>query len=321
MALESGLWGLVPADVRELLRRQNLVLPQPAGGRRPGRHAARRAGTGSDFWDQRGYVAGDDPRTIDWRAVARRDRLVVQRTESQEDLRVVVALDQGGNMDYGQGSASKRTVAVGLTAALLGLAARQGDRVGLIRGLLDGVDATLAVPARGGERMAALADALGNDPRGRAPWSQILAELAARSPAGAIVVLVSDFLDGWDEDGEDPPGPELMRGCGLLRARGHEVVLLQVTHLDELAFPFAGDRLLRFEDLRGELPFVEGPGERMREAYLQRMGAHQNWLDEAAEREGLMRVVASTDEPPAQPFLRLLQRLGGAPVPDAEARP
>lgn len=321
MAAEAGLWGLVPPDLRELLRLRTLAVRRPTGGRRPGRHAARRAGVGADFWDQRAYTPGDDPRSIDWRAVARRDRLVVQRHESQEDLRVVIALDQGGNMAYGEGDRSKRSVATGLSAGLLALAAGQGDRVGLVRGLDDTVDASLVTAARGAERLSALETVLRAPGGGRCPWDQMLDALAGRLASATVLIVVSDFLDGWDSGGTDPPGPSLVRGCGLLRARGHDLLLVQVVHRDELEFPFDSDRLLRFEDLRSGADPVEGPGSRMREAYLDRLNAHQRWLHTQCEAEGLSRILVPTHAPPADAFLRLLQRLAGIPVESVPEAP
>ena len=72
----DALATIVPAELQELLRSRNLTLSAPIWGRRHGRHASARAGLGLDFRDHRAYVPGDDPRMLDWRAVARRQRLV-----------------------------------------------------------------------------------------------------------------------------------------------------------------------------------------------------------------------------------------------------
>src|SRR5690606_14139521 len=85
---------ILPADLRELLRTRVLLLQRPVWGRRHGRHRSARAGMGLDFRDHRAYVPGDDPRRLDWRAVARRDRLVLRQTESEDELPVVLVVDE-----------------------------------------------------------------------------------------------------------------------------------------------------------------------------------------------------------------------------------
>src|SRR5690606_27859789 len=52
-------------------------------------------GQGSEFDSLREYVAGDDPRGIDWRASARRAHLVSKQWRPERDRRVLCVLDTG----------------------------------------------------------------------------------------------------------------------------------------------------------------------------------------------------------------------------------
>ncbi|BBZ30686.1 membrane protein [Mycolicibacterium madagascariense] len=52
-------------------------------------------GQGTEFDSLREYVAGDDVRSIDWRATARRSDVVVRTWRPERDRRVVIVLDTG----------------------------------------------------------------------------------------------------------------------------------------------------------------------------------------------------------------------------------
>ena len=303
---------LVPADLRELLRSHALLLRRPVWGRRHGRHRSARAGVGLDFRDHRPYVAGDDPRRLDWRAVARRDRLVLRQTEAEEELPVVLVVDQGGNMAYGEGERGKAFVARAFAGGLAWLASRQGDPVSAVSGAAGQVDAGLLRPTSGHERLVALARMLTTQPQGHCPWTETLQTLAPRLRPRSLVVVLSDFLDPGAGD-DDPAGTEqgLWRSLAQLRARRHDVVVVQVLHRDEIAFPWTERKMLRFEDLRGVLPHHEGPGASMREGYRAALRAHLETVAQTCETSGLFLHRVVTDEPLAEAFMGVLGRLGG----------
>ena len=320
----EALGRLVPSELRELLRGRQLVVRRPVWGQRPGRHTAARAGLGLDFRDHRPYVPGDDPRRLDWRAVARRERLVLRRTESEDELSLVLLLDGGAGMGDGEGGEHKLRYAHAIAGGLAWLAHRQGDPVGLALGRLQAVDASLARPRTGRERLSALALRMAEaTPQGRCPWSPMLAAVAPRLPRRSLVVVLSDLLDpGTRPDDADAVLDELLRGLAQLRARQHDVVIVQVLHADELSFPWAERSMLRFEDLRGLRPPLEAPGRSLREEYLQRLGAHLRQLDDRCEAEGLVLLRVATDQPVEDAFVGLLGRLSGeAGLPSAEVRP
>ena len=52
-------------------------------------------GPGTEFDSLREYVRGDDVRSIDWRATARRADVVVRTWRPERDRRVVIVLDTG----------------------------------------------------------------------------------------------------------------------------------------------------------------------------------------------------------------------------------
>lgn len=324
MAARDPIEELIPPALRAALARRELVVARPVSGVRHGAHRSLRPGVGRDFRDYRAYVPGDDPRRLDWRAAARSQRLVVRQTESEEELDLLLVVDGSGAMAYGEGSAQKWRRAGNVTAALASVALRQGDRVGLAIGREGEVDRELLEPQARRDRLRSLAARFVDEPAGDCPWEALLDEVAPRLRRRALVVVVSDFLD---PGGEGATGPtdgledmdrqadeSLLRGLSLLRAGGHDVLLVQILHRDELEFPWDRRRVLQLEDPRGRRPTVEGPGADLRERYLDRLHAHLRWLERGCERGGLLLARLVSDEDPAPQLLDILARLAGAPV-------
>jgi uncharacterized protein (DUF58 family) len=319
--VSAALGELVPAELSELLRTQDLRLRRPVWGRRYGRHPSRRVGLGLDFRDHRPYSPGDDPRQLDWRAVARRDRLVLRQTEAEDDLALVVVADCGAAMGYsgtatGERRMRKWDVVRSLAAALSWAAIRQGDAVGLVLGKGGALDSGLLRPIAGHERLDAIARSLlGAEPAGRVPWRELLPSVAHRLPRRSLIVLFSDLLDTAETlDDADAVQAELLRGLAHLRAREHDVVVVQVLHRDEVEFPWDDRRTLEFVDRRGLRTPIEGTGVNLRANYLARLGAHLRGLEFACEANGLFYERVLHDAPLASTFMAMLGRLAGAVV-------
>jgi uncharacterized protein (DUF58 family) len=89
-------------------------------------------GQGTEFDSLRDYVGGDDVRSIDWRATARRDGMVVRTWRPERDRRVVVVLDTGRTSAGRIGATPRLDWSLDAALLLAALAARAGDRVDLI---------------------------------------------------------------------------------------------------------------------------------------------------------------------------------------------
>jgi uncharacterized protein (DUF58 family) len=97
-----------------------------------GRTAARVRGQGTEFDSLRDYVEGDDARSIDWRATARRSSVVVRTWRPERDRRVVLVIDAGRTSAARVGDGTRLDIA--LDAALLVgvLAAKAGDHLSVL---------------------------------------------------------------------------------------------------------------------------------------------------------------------------------------------
>lgn len=302
---------LIPASLRAALARRELLVRRPVAGVRHGQHRSLRPGLGRDFRDYRAYVPGDDPRRLDWRAAARSQRLVVRQTESEEELALVLAIDGSGGMD------ARWRWAGTFAAALASLALRQGDRVGFAVGRSGAVEAGMLEPTARRDRLRALGRLFVDEqPAGVCPWPDLLGAVAARLRRQSLIVVLSDLLDpAGDSDANDRSADEtLLRDLGRLRAAGHDVVVVQLLHPDELEFPWVEPRVLQLEDPRGRRPEIEGPGSALREGYLERLDEHLRWLEQACEHVGLLLARVVTKGDPTAALLELLARLAGVAV-------
>lgn len=105
---------------------------QPVHSLLTGRHASRLRGRGLDFEELRHYAEGDDTRTIDWLATARRASPHVRVYTEERDRNVLLLVDQRLTMFFGSRRAMKSVVAAEAAALAAFRVTSLGDRVGAI---------------------------------------------------------------------------------------------------------------------------------------------------------------------------------------------
>ncbi|HRW19103.1 MAG TPA: DUF58 domain-containing protein [Dermatophilaceae bacterium] len=99
-----------------------------------GRSAVRIRGQGTEFDSLRDYVEGDDVRSIDWRATARRRNVVVRTWQPERDRRVILVLDTSRTSAARIGDQPRLDAAMDAALLLAALASRAGDRVDFLAG-------------------------------------------------------------------------------------------------------------------------------------------------------------------------------------------
>ncbi len=175
-------------------------------------------GQGTEFDSLREYVVGDDVRSIDWRATARRADVVVRTWRPERDRRVVIVLDTGRTaagrvgVDPTAGDPSGwPRLDWSMDAALLlaALASRAGDHVDFLAH--DRV-------TRAGVFGASRADLLARLVEAMAPLQPALVEsdatatvsaITRRTRRRALVVLLTDLNASSLEEGLLPVLPQL----------------------------------------------------------------------------------------------------------------
>ena len=121
------------------VKRHNLLPP-------PGVHRLHRAGTGSELLDLRDYLPGDPPKTIAWKASARRDRLITKEFESEVPLRCTLFVDTSNSVRLGPPEKTSLTQIVEIASNVIQAATAERDLVGLC--LFDDRNTTYVRPAR-----------------------------------------------------------------------------------------------------------------------------------------------------------------------------
>ena len=105
---------------------------QPIHSILAGRHASRMRGRGLDFEEIRGYLPGDDPRTIDWKVTARTRKPHVRIYTEERDRPAIFVADQRIEMFFGSKMAMKSVVAAQVAALGAWRVLSMGDRVGAV---------------------------------------------------------------------------------------------------------------------------------------------------------------------------------------------
>src|SRR5437762_14344460 len=91
---------LEPALV-ERLNQLQLTARSVVVGNTAGLHRSQLKGASVEFRQHRFYVAGDDPRRLDWRVLGRTDRPYIKEYDEETNLRAIILLDRSGSMAFG----------------------------------------------------------------------------------------------------------------------------------------------------------------------------------------------------------------------------
>jgi uncharacterized protein (DUF58 family) len=185
-----------------------------------GRSAVRVRGQGTEFDSLREYVVGDDVRSIDWRATARRDAVVVRTWQPERDRRLVLVLDTSRTSAGRVGDSPRLDAAMDAALLLAALAARAGDRVDLLAG-----DRRVRARVVGAARTTLLGDLVSamaplEPALLEADWSMLAAEVGTMSRQRSLVVLFTPLEPAAVEESLLPTLAAL--------TRHHRVVLASV---------------------------------------------------------------------------------------------
>ncbi|MFH1568170.1 MAG: DUF58 domain-containing protein [Gemmatimonadota bacterium] len=221
------------------ISRLDLVARLVVEGFITGLHRSPYHGFSVEFSEHRPYMPGDALRDLDWKALAKTERLYVKRYEEETNVRAHLLLDCSGSMGFRSGGPmSKYRYACCLAAALAHLMLRQRDAVGLM--LFRDRPLTLVPPRSVQSHLRVLlAEMTRAEPEDDTRMAPAFHDLAERLSRRGLVIVLSDLLD-------DPA--EVMTGLRHFRHRGHEVIVFHLLDPRERDLDF--DRSdTRFVDL------------------------------------------------------------------------
>ena len=254
-----------------------------------GQHRSPHRGFAVEFAEHRQYTPGIDPRHLDWKVFAKRDRLYVKQYEEQTNLRAYLLLDASASMGYRHaGPMTKLEYACYLAATLAYLMMVQHDAFGLI---VYGDRVREHVPPRQGRgHLGAVLERLDAvRPEGTTDLAATFHELAETMKRRALVVVLSDLF-GTDGAGAGP----LLEALGHFRHKKHEVVVLHLLDQAELTFPFAGAG--QIENIE-TADTITADAEAIRNHYLQRLTAYLDTIRRGCLAREIGYAMADTTEP------------------------
>ena len=196
------------------------LLRQTGRLREMGIRRSRQRGQGTEFESLRHYTEGDDFRSMDWKATARRGEPIVRRHEAERNQAVIVVLDLGRAMLAEAEGVVKLDRALDALLMLAQAAALAGDQIGLLA--YDDKVRLWVPPAKGRAQVGLLiraASDLQASPAASDPVGAF-ASLSAKWKRRALVVVFSDADDA------EAAGP-LAAALGPL-SRRHRVLLCRV---------------------------------------------------------------------------------------------
>jgi uncharacterized protein (DUF58 family) len=255
-----------------------------------GLHRSPFHGYSAEFSQYRHYRPGDDLKYVDWKLLARTDRLYTRQFRETTDMASALVLDSSGSMDFAGGSSiTKFRYAMIAAAALAHLISGQGDAVGLVAG------ERYLPPRAGRQHLRGLLAALSSlSASGAWSVSDHVRRAGERLSRRGLLLVLSDFYDN-----EEQTLAELRRAARM----GHEVVLLQLLSRDEIELPYRRD--LEFADLETGRTLAINAGLARRD-YTDAMAAFLERWHSRAGAEGFHYSLIVTDTPPQRALRQFL---------------
>lgn len=257
-------------------------------GTQVGEHVSPFRGGAIEFAQHRSYSPGDEMRYIDWRLLARTDHYHVKQFEVTTNLRTYLLLDGSGSMAYqGSGQVSKFQYASLLASALAYVLIRQADAVSLTTNAKD--DIQFLPPRSQIAYLQRLLESIeATSPEGDKDILSLLQFAQDRINQRSLVVLFSDFLVDLDA---------LIAKIKILKSHGHDLMVFQVMHPDELDFPF--NRFYRFESME-DTRTITADSRSIRALYMEALQEHQERLTRSMLKIGVDFQTARTDVDPGR---------------------
>jgi uncharacterized protein (DUF58 family) len=254
----GGPWGLCWRQSRRVVPWTATVFPRLKNGalkelpsqsrmrREAGQRQARRLGVGRLFESLREWVPGDEIRSIDWKATARRGKLITRQYEDERRQRVMLVLDAGRMLTAETEGRARIEDAIEAMAQLAYRATGFDDDVGLLV-FSDEVDHYIP-PVRGRRALKTILDTLAVV-EGRLvepDYPKAFAFLASQTKKRALTVVFTDVIDRFASEA-------LVAQVGGLRPRHLPVaVALRDLALERLASTRPADVAQAFERAAAE---------------------------------------------------------------------
>ncbi len=291
-----------PPEVLAKISDLDLVARIVVEGLVSGLHRSPFHGYSAEFSQYRHYRPGDDLKYVDWKLLARTDRLYTKQYRETTNMAAQLVVDTSASMDFPQGAADTDTnpptkfrYAVICAAALAHIISGQGDAIGLVAAR--NREALFLPPRAGRQHLRGLLTAL-STLTAQGPWdgAAVVRRAADRLTRKGLLIVLSDFYDENERLLD-----ELRRASRM----GHEIVLFQIVSRSEIDFPFRGDVELTDLETRRAVPVNAGL---VRGRYKEAIAAFLERTRGGATAEGFDYSLVVTDTAPDRALRNFLLR-------------
>jgi uncharacterized protein (DUF58 family) len=228
-------------DNQEIRQLGNLELlaRQVVEGFITGLHQSPFHGFSVEFAEHRLYNNGESVKNIDWKLLARTDKLFVKQFEEETNLRCYLLLDTSSSMNFPDKGINKLQFSIYAIASLMHLFKRQRDAFGLclFSDKIDWISQVKSTSTHLFYLYAELEKAY-NHPKSNTVTNitQVLHHIAGQVHQRSMIIIFSDML-------ENSANPEklqsLFAAIQHLKYNKHEVIIFNVTDRQkELEFNF-----------------------------------------------------------------------------------
>lgn len=272
------------------LDRMSLIINKRLTSNYVGERRAIATGRGLIFKDHAMYTPGDDFRAIDWKVLARLDKLFVKRYEEERNLTIHVIVDYSGSMAFG-GRTKKYEYADMLGLGFCYMAMKHNEKF-VVSTFADRLE--VFKPKRGRSNLMRVLDYLNTKkPKGLSKFESSLAAYKKRINTRSYIVILSDFLYDTDEIKN-----------AIMRYKEHHLVLIQVLDRTETELNLEGDFKLVDVETEDTLRTFISPY--ARKNYLEQLADHQAKIQKACDEIGAKFFVFSTEFPIFDAFYEVL---------------
>ncbi len=286
---------MIPKEVLQKVRHIEIKTKRIVDSIISGGYHSAFKGKGMEFSEVRGYIEGDDVRTIDWNVTARMGEPYVKKHVEERELTVILMVDASASGNFGSVNKFKGEIAVELCALLAFSAIKNNDRVGLI---IFTSDVELYIPPKKGKNhvLHVIRELLFFKPtRSGTNITEALKFLNRVQTKKAVTFLVSDFFA--------PSFDAALR----IAAKRHDLITIAINDPREMAFPDSG--LIELEDAEtGETILVDSGSKQFRMFYEQEMKKRHTSISNLFKTSGIDEIRISTETGYVDPLVHFFKK-------------
>jgi uncharacterized protein (DUF58 family) len=263
-------------EVQQLANLQ-LLARQVVEGFITGLHQSPFHGFSVEFAEHRLYNNGESVKNVDWKLLARTDKLFIKQFKEETNLRSYLLLDTSSSMNFPEKGTSKLQFSIYAIAALMYLFKKQRDAFGLalFSDKVNWLSRARSTSAHLYYLFAELEKAY-EQPRLNAQTdiAGVLHHIAEDIHQRSMIILFSDMLEnGMDEEKSEA----LFAALQHLKHNKHEIIIFNVSDREkELEFSF-DNRPHHFVDLESGEELRVHPNE-IKASYLSSLNAWRHQL-------------------------------------------